>query len=170
MLSNNEKITLAERIAREYPTQDVAEFLGVGVYSGKGLALALYPNNYDTIKNITNFDSPERRGKDIRLVVSIAKATTYINNAVKIYPLSFSKKDIESEAEKMKETQKSLKAQGIEYKTRNQGEIFEAWVIAEIGAQGNNKMNANKKDCGDCRVDGIEIQVKYNKSGLSIKE
>lgn len=158
-------INLADYVANKYISVDIAQYLAVAVRYGEGLGLALYPKTYETIKNITYFHRPECRGKNARLVITITNATAYTSHAVKIYPLSFSEKDIKNEVARLKE----LKAQGLIKASRNNGEVFEAWVIAELGGQGNNRMNASKTECGDCRLDGLDIQIKYHKSGLEVK-
>lgn len=158
-MTKNELLTEYERLSG-------ADFFGLAIESGGALRLAVIARaDVITVLNaVCGSVEQGSKGNGLRVRYNMTvKHTAIIEQyAVKSYALPFTVADIEAAyiAEKA--------ANGGKQGKRNRGSLFEDWTATALNAERNARQNEAFTNSGDLRINGYDIQVKYDRGAVAL--
>ena len=147
-----------------YERTDKAEALGLSVELNGFLALAVIEKSsvVDLLEKVTGaIDTSKQGTKQLRYNMTKGHTSEILKKATRVYNLPFSVKDIE-------------KAYNQEFKRLGKrpdggrGTIFEAMTRQALNGTKNAKQNQSRTESGDSIINGIDIQIKYDRGGFSL--
>lgn len=147
-----------------YERTDKAEALGLSVELNGFLALAVIEKRYivELLEKVTgSIDTSKQGTKQLRYNMTKGHTSEILKKATRVYNLPFKVQDIE------KAYHQEFKRLG-KRPDGGRGTIFEELTRKALNGTKNAKQNQSRTESGDSIINGLDIQIKYDRGGFTL--